>query len=270
VTRLLCTGDLHLGAGTDYGREPGDRLKDQIATLNVVVDTAIAEEVDAVLFAGDAFEGPAVTPEQYAAFQDPLRELKLAYIPFIGITGNGKHDCAMRDIKAPEVVSDVAEIYTQPSIRVVGDTAVCMLPWTPVSRIVAQHDGGDRDDIHQYASELLVTVARSLRDGITMNAEIAPIRHRVLMLHYSIEGAALPNGLSIDEHAREVILPIDELEALGFDAIVAGHIHKPQRLDGTPFEGEPHLPIFYVGSPAPLNFGEGHYEHGVWLLELSA
>lgn len=267
MTRFLCTGDLHLGAGTVYGREPGDRLKDQEATLGCIVELARDHEVDAILFAGDAFEGPTVTPEQYAVFQEQLRG---APCPVIAITGNGKHDCAMRDVTAPQVVSDVAEIFARPDVRLVGDTAVCCLPWAPVSRLVAQRDGGDRDEVHEDAAALVVRIARGLREDAT-----ALGAHRaVLMLHWSISGAALPNGLPVDE-LREPVIPLEELEALGFDAVVAGHIHRPQLLSPGPLaengDGS-HVvasscPIFYVGSPMPLNFGEGQV-HGCWLLDL--
>lgn len=283
MTRFLCMGDTHIGSGAVYGRDPGtDRLKDHAATLAVIAQTAIEHDVNAILNAGDTFEGPEITPAQEQVFADFVATCREAGIPVITILGNGRHDLAKKPANALTIFKhiDGVEIYTEPSIHVVGDTAVCMLPWVAVDRLVALQDGGDRENIHRDAAELLIRTAREMHDGITMHTDIAPIRHQVLMLHWSIEGAALPNGLPIDEHAHEPILPIDELEQLGFDAIVAGHIHKPQLLtggvttpssvDGRMFSGlftKDNPAAFYTGSPMPLNFGEGHFAHGVWLLE---
>jgi hypothetical protein len=72
VTKLLCFGDLHLGAGSDYGAEPGDRLRDQQDVLAMIVQLANENEVDAVLFAGDAFHRRRPTPAEMLACADPL------------------------------------------------------------------------------------------------------------------------------------------------------------------------------------------------------
>lgn len=258
--KLLATGDLHLGAGADLGLTAGARLAEQEHVLEQIVDLAIAEQVAAVLFAGDAFEGPSVTPEQYAAFQRPLRRLQAAAIPLVAITGNGRHDAAMRDVKAPEVLGDVAQVFTAPAVVVPWPgVVVCLLPWAPVSRIVAAYDGEvDRDQVNVLAADLLLEVAR----GLAATAEAGhPGVQRILMTHFAISGDI--DGIST--FAREPLLPLAELERLDFDAIVAGHFHRPQELMSTP--DDPVMPIFYVGSPMPLNFGEGHYEHGCWILE---
>lgn len=140
-----------------------------------------------------------------------------------------------------------------PAVHQVAGVSIACLPWAPVSRIVAAAGGGDRDDLNAYAAELLLATARGLLAQVDGPA--------VLLVHFAISGSALPNGLPVDQ-MREPVLDLGELEALGFDAIVAGHVHLAQRLrPGEPAE-------FYVGSPMPLNFGEAGNEHGVWLLEV--
>jgi len=69
MSRFLIFSDAQLGAHPDYGRNPGDRLKDQAATLAVIAELAREHNVDAVLNGGDTFEGPIVTPA--AATADP-------------------------------------------------------------------------------------------------------------------------------------------------------------------------------------------------------
>lgn len=257
MTRILCTGDLHLGVGADL-LGPGERLLDQEQVWDRICTLALEENVDALLFGGDAFEGPIPTAAEYVAFARPLRRLA-GEIPVLAIPGNGKHDSAGRPgANALEVFEagyarSILDVHSRPGVwdRLDGVT-VCTLPWVPVSNLVASMNGGDRDSIHVQAAELLLNVARGLRAQVDGPA--------ILLAHWSISGASLPNGLGV-EHLREPVLPVDELESQGWDAVVLGHIHKPQMLSET---GRPH---FYVGSPMPLNFGEANCHHGVWIIE---
>jgi exonuclease SbcD len=252
MTRLLCTGDWHLGAGAAFGKAPGDRLQEQADIALRIFEIAREHEVDGVLLAGDSFEGPAVTPEQMDAF---IRPIETSGIPILAIPGNGRHDSAMRSTNALIPLRHVPglTISTTPAIHDVAGVKVATLPWAPISRLVAAQGGGDRDAINDQAATLLLTTARGLRAQITDGPA-------VLMLHWSVSGASLPTGLPTDLLA-EPVLELGALEALGFDAVVMGHIHRRQVLDD---EGR----IFYVGSPMPLNFGEASCNHGVWLLDI--
>lgn len=262
MTRLLATGDIHLGAGADLA---DDRLADQAAVLDVIVDLAVDNQVDAILNGGDTFDGPTICPEQEAVYAEFVARCRTASIPIIQATGNGRHDLAKRDRNALSIFKHVpgVHIHDRPDLDLIGDTAICVLPWTPVDRLVAARDGGDRAHVHADAVEMLLSIAAGLRtDATAVGASRA-----VLLLHWSISGAALPNGMAVDTYAVEPILPIDALEQLGFDAIIASHIHRPQPL-GSLAPHDELMPIFYTGSPMPLNFGEGGYDHGVWLLDL--
>jgi exonuclease SbcD len=255
MTRLLCTGDLHLGKGPQYA---DDRLGDQEQVWARILDLAVDQDCDAVLVAGDVFEGPLPTPEHYRAFLRPLAGFPL---PIVTILGNGRHDSAMRSTSALEVLeAPELTIVTEPRIVDVAGVRVGCLPWVSVKRLVALEAGGDRDALNRAAAELLIEIARGLRED---GADI-------LLTHFSISGAALPNGLPVDE-LREPVLDLVGLEEVGFDAVVAAHIHKPQLLEpGHDGFGSPHLdaPILYVGSPMPLDFGEAETEHGCWILDI--
>jgi exonuclease SbcD len=262
VTRFLAIADLHLGKGGGYGREPGERLQEQETVWERALAIGAERACDAVLFAGDIFEGPLPTPEHYAAFARPLRE---THLPIVAISGNGRHDAAMRDTNAVELLDLIADhdrlrVHTRPAVTYVNDVAIACLPWAPVVRLVASQNGGDRDDVNMLAAEMLIAVARELRASLD-----GPC---VLLTHFSISGATLPGGMTSDQ-LREPVLPLADLEQLGFDAVVAGHLHPPQPL-GSLAPDDELMPIFYCGSPLPLDFGEGATDHGVWILEIGA
>lgn len=262
--KILACGDLHLGAGSDYGREPGERLREQENVWSRIVDVAVDHGVDAVLFAGDAFERRRPTPSELLAFKRPLDRLRSADIQVVLIVGNHDVEAFDRPAAVDLFVDDMALVVpiSKPTVLdVQGDLPVACLPWTPVGRLVATRNGGERDEVNGLAADLLLDTARGLR------AQVPDGQPAILLLHWSISGAALPTGIPTDQ-LREPVIPLSELERLGFDAIVAGHIHKPQLLATDP--REPDMPIFYVGSPMPLNFGEASVEHGVWILESHA
>lgn len=268
MSRFLCVGDLHLDKGGRYGRAPGERLAEQETVWAWALELAREHSVDAVLFAGDAFEKRHPSTDAMLAFERPLLEHRAADgPPVIAIPGN--HDrsgvsewCAL-DVFGEAGLIDLYSRPTVPSvaISVDDDCAIACLPWAPVSRIVAAHDGAlDRDDVNAVAAELLVETARDLRQQIPADWPC------VLLTHFSISGAVTPDGVDVGLF-REPVLDLADLEELGFDAVIAGHIHRPQLLT-SPAMAEIG-PVFYTGSPMPLDFGEAKCDHGVYLLDIN-
>lgn len=256
MTRFLCTGDLHLGAGSDYGREPGDRLRDQERVWARVLELAAEHDVDAVLFAGDAFHRRRPTPAEMIAFQRPLQAFAAEHdIEVVAIVGN--HDCEAAHLPtALDVFGREVDLYAQPGVWLAPDrgAAVACLPWSPVARLVATRNGGDRDELNREAAGLLVAAARGLR------AQIPAEQPAVLMGHWHVNSATTVSGRGAPEiFTHEPLLDYSALEELGFDAIVLGHNHMPQMLGQSGF---------HVSSPSPVNFGEGESPHGCWLLDL--
>ena len=250
--RALACGDNHLGAGPDLGLAPGERLAEQEQVWRRTLELAREYECDVVLHGGDLFDKRRPSPEEVLAALRPLTEhVEAGGCPVVMTLGNHERS-GVSDATMPAALAALEAMYVSHSPEVVGTfggVTICALPWAPVSRIVAAQDGGDRDDVNAYAAELLVATARGLRDAVDSPA--------ILLSHFSVSGSSLPTGLPVDQ-LREPVLELADLEALGFEAIVLGHIHKGQAFgEGT----------FYVGSPMPLNFGEAGYDHGCFILE---
>lgn len=263
MSRLLLTGDWHVGSGAEYGAQPGDRLADQERVLNEIVDIARDQQVDAVLHAGDMWHRRRPTPSEYLAIARPLGRLQRELgCDVLAISGN--HCVEHPDLPiAAELLTGLLDVRREPGLWHGPGVTVCCLPWTPVSRLVAQRGGGDRDGIASEAAQMLLSIARDLQaqalDGYT-----------VLLTHWSISGAFTPTGAATDEF-REVVLPLEEVEGLGFDAVVAGHIHLPVIIgDARLGMGVVGQPVLYVGSPFPVDFGEASSLHGVWILDTEA
>ena len=253
--RALAVGDNHLGAGSDLGLAPGDRLAEQEQVWRRTLELARDYGCDVVLHGGDLFDKRRPSPDEVLAALRPLTEhAEAGGCPVVMTLGNHERS-GVSDATMPAALAALEAMYVSHSPEIVGTfggVTICALPWAPVSRIVAAQGGGDRDDVNAYAAEILVATARGLRDNVDGPA--------ILLSHFSVSGSSLPTGLPVDQ-LREPVLELADLEALGFEAIVLGHIHKGQAFgEGT----------FYVGSPMPLNFGEAGYDHGVWIVELDS
>ncbi|MGH2798333.1 MAG: metallophosphoesterase family protein [Thermoleophilaceae bacterium] len=266
--RILALGDLHLGAGASFGA-PGERLRDQVAVLHRIVDLALGEQVDALLLAGDIFHRPHPDPPTLLTFDRPIARLRAAGIPALAIVGNLGHDQSGADREcALDVFRHAIDVHRKPGIWEIGDVRVATLPSVPVHRLVASRNGGDRDALNAEAAELLLDTARGLR------ADIADKHTAILLAHWSVSGAVTPTGADVGVF-REPVLPLAELEAIGFDAVVLGHIHRGQLLSPGPLSVDgngSHVvkdrrPIFYTGSAAVVDWSEGDTPHGCWILD---
>jgi DNA repair protein SbcD/Mre11 len=249
--RLLACGDFHIGAGAAYGSRPGDRLRDQERVLEEILDVFRRERCDVLLFAGDAFERRTPTPAELIVWRNFVAELA----PNI-VTIAGNHDVASADL--PTGIEAVARYCARtPLVEPIGDNVtVACLPWTPPARLVASQGGGDRDELNAQVADLLIETARGLREQIPEG------RTSILLGHWSVSGASTPTGMDVGL-LREPVIPVHDLEEIGFDYVVLGHIHRRQLLGSENARG----PILYVGSPMCLNFGEAREEHGVWIID---
>lgn len=249
MTRILCMADAHIGAGSEYGAKPGDRLADQERVLDQVADLVQDESVDHVLIAGDLVHRPKPTPAELLVLQRFLRRIK---VPVTIISGNHDWAAASDPVVLGLFADKTVAVHTTPCVdQIDQNVSLAVLPWSPPSRAYANMDE-DRIDAGQGVADLLVEVAAGLRAQIDGPA--------VLCLHWSMSGAVSSTGALADDF-REPVLSSSALDAQGWDAIVAGHLHLPNDYGLV-------VPRFYCGSPAVCDFGEASHDHGVWILDV--
>ena len=249
--RFVCAGDLHLGSGADLSKDGADgSLAEQEAVLAQIIDAA--NELDApLLWVGDAWEHRRPAPAEVLVIRRQFARLKqrALIIP-------GNHDVeAFGRPTGYDLLASAPIIVATPQVIGGDGYQIACLPWAQASRLVDLED--DRDRVHERLAEGLLEIARGLYAAMEVDGP------KILVGHWSISGASTPSGIPTDQF-QEPVIPLAELEQIGFDAIVFGHIHKPQTLQGISSR-----PIFYVGSPMALNFGETGSEHGAWLLDFA-
>lgn len=254
--RLIHFSDLHLGID-NYGTldpETGlsTRVLDFLRVFDLIVDRAIAERVDAVLFTGDAFKNRDPSPTLQREFARRILRLAHAEIPIVLLVGN--HDL-------PNVISratpiEIYQVLEIPGVHVCrtigalevstrsGPLQVVVLPWIPRSGLLGAAQYRELDD-QELDRETRRLVSEAIADQL---AGIDPTRPSVLMAHVSLQGATLGYEQSI-MLGKDITIGRDDLHARDFDYVALGHIHKHQVVGSRP-------PVIYAGSPERIDFGE--------------
>ena len=106
TVRILHFADAHIDIG-NYGRhDPAtglpQRVVDFLAALDQIIDAAIAERVDLVIFAGDAYKDRNPQPTFQRAWGERMMRLSRAGIPTLLLVGN--HDVAPADNRALSLI----------------------------------------------------------------------------------------------------------------------------------------------------------------------
>jgi DNA repair exonuclease SbcCD nuclease subunit len=252
--KILAFGDAQLGA---HGR-----LDDQADVLDRIATLAIDRNVGLVLNGGDTFEGGEIKPADLRVFADFIARLRDAGIPCLTVLGNGRHD-RHRSADGVSIFNEIpgVTVAATPDVYRFGGCTVGAMPWVSAAWLQAHFGAAaSRAEVNAHMVDILVgQIAPGLLEDCR---RVAPALSAVLLTHFAISGASLPTGLPVDL-LSEPVLPLAELEAIGFDAVVASHIHKPQLLTSELGGG----PVFFTGSPMAHGFGEADFDHGVWILD---
>ncbi|MCL4509183.1 MAG: exonuclease SbcCD subunit D [Chloroflexi bacterium] len=268
MIRVLHFADLHLGVET-YGRlDPttglNTRVIDMSRAFNRIVDAAIEESVDAVLFAGDAFRSkdPSVTYQR--EFARPVKRLIEARIPTVLLTGNHDVPNAFGRATALEIFRELPlhNIYVldEPQTRQVqtksGPLNIVALPWMSRSFFAAPEQ--TRNTPEEQIERLFQEAIEQWLSGAL--AGLDPEISAVALAHVRIVGAEA--GAE-----RTLLFGSDPgLSAAVFDRpelsyTALGHMHKHQSLGVQ-------RPVVYSGSPERVDFGEEDEAKGYVVAEV--
>lgn len=236
-TRLLCTGDLHMG------RRPS-RLPDHLdsrrfatkKTWEAIVDTALERDVDAVVLTGDIVDRENRYYEALGPLERGLRRLSHEGVQVFAVAGNHDFDVF------PEIVDSLGiERFHLLGAR--GNWARKPLVIDAEDDLRLYFDGWSFSGQYQSSSPL---------DSYDLSEEDVPV---VGVLHCEVGAGS---------GGRFAPVEPGQLARAGPDLWLLGHIHAP-RLERT----ETGVPYLYPGSPQPLDPGE-RGPHGPWVVEVSA
>jgi DNA repair protein SbcD/Mre11 len=249
--RFLHTGDWHVGKAM-RGRSRADEHR---AVLAEVAAVAEAEQVDAVLVAGDLFDTAAPSADSEQIVYEALLALARTGARVVVVSGN--HDNERR-LQAVAPLLELGRVTVAASFRRPDEGGVIEVrsrDRAEVARVALLPFLSQRWVVR--ADELMATAAdqqaqaygermRLLIQALTVGFEADAVN--IVVAHLFAMGGLLGGG----EREAQTILDY-AVSATAFPAnaqyVALGHLHRSQVIAGP-------CPIRYAGSPLQLDFGE--------------
>ncbi len=257
--RLLHLADLHIGV-ENYGRiDPATglngRVMDFLRRLSEVVDYALDDEVDLVIFAGDAYRSRDPNSTYRREFARRIKRFADAGIPVILLVGNHDLPAAtkrassieiFRTLDVPNVLVADREGLHRLTTRRGEPIQVATVPY-PLRQQLLIHD----DHKNKTIAELDELVQKVLADNIrALAAQVDANLPAVLTGHFSVSEAKFGSERTV-MLGRDVVVLKSVLADPAWDYVALGHIHRHQELN----RGQ-QPPIVYCGSLERIDFGE--------------
>ena len=266
--KIIHFADLHLGVET-YGHiDPAtglsSRLNDFLAVFDELVDYALENKVDLVLFCGDAYKSREPTQTQQREFARRINRLAKAGIPILLLTGNHDLPNAIGRATATEIFDTLAikNVYvaSKPETYKIttpgGAIQVVAIPWLRRSSLLSREDSKNLslEQVTQKMQETLTQVITSKA------AALDPSLPAVLAAHVSV-GSAKAGSETMMSIGQEPVLLQSTVALPAFDYIALGHIHKQQVLSESP-------PVVYAGGLERIDFGEENDAKGFYIVDI--
>jgi DNA repair protein SbcD/Mre11 len=259
MVKILHFADAHIDMA-NYGRHDPEtglpmRVMDFLKSLDVIIDSAIAEKVDLVLFAGDAYKDRSPAPTFQREWGRRIMRLSKAGIRTLLLVGNHDLSPALGRASAVEEFNTLqvphVQVLDKPAYlgpdQLEGLAAqVLALPWISRSGLFA-HLGINNADPGRIYEELEARLTQLMQNWLE---QADPDLPTILMAHASVQGARYGGERSV-MLGSDLVLPRSLVCDPRLDYAALGHIHKPQNLNE-----RLHPPAIYPGSIERVDFGE--------------
>jgi exonuclease SbcD len=272
MVKILHFADAHIDMA-NYGRHDPQsglpmRVMDFLKSLDEIVQTAIDEKVDLVIFAGDAYKDRSPAPTYQREWGKRIMRLSRAGIRTLLLTGN--HDIspatgrahAIQEFETLEVPN--VKVLDKPQFLSADDLGgipiqVIALPWISRSGLMASLElgGTDPSETYKILGERISDLLENWLDDVDQTLPV------ILTAHASVEGAQYGSERMV-MLGTDMVLPPALVKDKRLDYVALGHIHKPQNLN----EGN-HPPVIYPGSIERVDFGEAKDQKYFIIAEVS-
>jgi exonuclease SbcD len=271
MVKILHFADAHIDIATHGKHDPESglpiRVLDFLKSLDTIVDTAISEKVDLVLFAGDAYKDRTPSPTFQREWGRRIIRLPMAGIPVLLLVGN--HDISPSSGRAHTLQEyDTLQV---PKVRVLHKPEllkpadlwglplqVLSLPWVFRSTLMAalQLSVEDNDSVNEEIEKRITVLLENRMQ------ELDPQLPTIFTAHGSVQGAVYGNERTV-MLGKDLVLPGSLVKNPRLDYVALGHIHKHQDLNPGA-----HPPVVYPGSIERVDFGEAADDKGFVLAEV--
>ena len=261
--RILHFADAHIDMA-NYGRHDPEtglplRVLDFLKSLDTIVDAAIDEKVDMVIFAGDTYKDRSPAPTFQREWGKRIIRLSNAKIPTLLLVGN--HDLSPAAGRAHAIhefdtlQTPFAHVISRLTFLKPADLGIPIqvfaIPWISRSAFMA--------DMDYHGDELLKHVYEDMENKLGDRIEkwldkSDPSLPIILTAHASVEGASYGAERMV-MLGNDFTLSGSLVKNRKFSYVALGHIHKAQDVNK---DMQP--PVIYPGSIERVDFGEAQDE----------
>ena len=255
---IIHFSDVHIGV-ENYSKPDSEtglstRLKDFLDTFDELVDFSINENVDLVVFSGDAYKSRDPNQTQQREFAKRIMRLSQAKIPVFLLTGNHDVPHVVERASSLEIYRtlEIENVYTADTLGIHnidtknGPIQILALPWIRKSNLLAQGVNLEGKSHEEINLEIQNRIANSVQ---TLALQLDPKIPAICSAHITIFESVTSTEVSMmlgSDHG----LSTNQLALPCFDYVALGHIHKHQILN----EEKPLM--VYSGSLQRVDFGE--------------
>ncbi|HUG33160.1 MAG TPA: exonuclease SbcCD subunit D [Anaerolineales bacterium] len=270
--KLLHFADAHIDMA-NYGRHDPEtglplRVLDFLKSLDTIVDAAISEKVDMVIFAGDAYKDRAPAPTFQREWGRRIIRLSQARIPTLLLVGN--HDLSPAAGRAHAIQEfdtlqvPFVKVLQKPEFLKPVDlwdipVQIIAMPWITRSSLMANLEMSAAEPGEVFTG-LENRISSLIEEYINEADTSLPL---ILTAHASVEGATFGTERMV-MLGSDLVLPTSLVKDKRLDYVAMGHIHKPQDVNEG---GQP--PVVYPGSIERIDFGEAQDDKFYILAEIA-
>ncbi|MCH8186467.1 MAG: exonuclease SbcCD subunit D [Chloroflexi bacterium] len=267
--RILHFADVHIGV-ENYGRTDPDtglstRLSDFLAAYDEVVDYALSQSVDLVLFCGDAYKSRDPSQTHQREFAKRVARLAASGVPVFLLVGNHDTPHVLGRATSLEIFQtlDVSNVHIGDTLRTYriptrrdGPVQIVAVPWVRRGAFLSQDDrrGLSPDQVNEAIQERLARAIRQQADDLDASVPA------IFAGHVTVSDATTGSERTM-MLGRDYVLLRSSVALPQFDYVALGHIHKYQILGSNPL-------VVYSGSLQRVDFGEESDEKGFCVVEL--
>jgi len=266
--KIIHFADLHLGVETYGHTDPktglSSRLVDFLAAFDQLVDYALEQCADLVLFCGDAYKSREPSPTQQREFARRIHRLAGSGIPVFLLIGNHDLPNAVGRATATEIFDTLSienvHVAGRPGLHKIntpsGPVQIVSLPWLRKSTLLSREETKNltTGQINERLQAALAEVVSS------QAAQLDPALPALLAAHVWVVGAQLSSEATMTIGQEHTML-LSNVAHPAFDYIALGHIHRHQVLCENP-------PVVYSGSLERVSFNEEGDDKGFYMVDI--
>lgn len=260
--KILHTSDWHIGQFKGpVVNGMNLRSQDTVKCLEYMVDVASKEKPDIVCISGDIFHqeqiGPVRYSEEMIVATDVITKLVKIAKAVIVMRGTPNHDGSGQFRVLSKMFANTENVH------IVTTPTVLRTPYADIACIPGFDKQEFRSRFHGLSADEENDAWTSYISGMVMGLRAECQKTPILMTHYTVPGCNMESGQTSFFTNFEPVIPREALITAGYEAVLLGHIHRPQTLDGL-------HNVFYSGAINAMNFNDEGQERGFWMHEFNA